>query len=62
MCYLRGKVFSQLNNFDRAKECYQEALTIDAKCFEALDDLLTNSLMTSDEGEEYESRQILFSC
>lgn len=49
MCYLRGVVFAQLNNFDRAKQCYQEALIIDVKCYDALDALLTNNLMTPDE-------------
>ena len=53
MCHLRGKIYSHLNNFDRAKECYQEALMVDAKCFDALDDLLNNNLMTSDEGGSF---------
>lgn len=51
MCHLRGRVFSHLNNFDRAKQCYMEALMVDAKCFDAFDDLLNNSLMTCDEGK-----------
>ena len=50
MCHLRGLCFASLNNFDRAKKCFQEALTVDAKCYEALDQLLSNSLMTSEEG------------
>ena len=51
MCYLRGLVFSQINNLERAKQCYQEALSIDAKCYEALDQLFSNTLMTPQEGE-----------
>lgn len=53
MCHLRGNVYSQLNNFDRAKQCYQEALTIDAKCYDALDALVTNSFMEPDEEQAY---------
>lgn len=49
MCHLRGVVFSQLSNFDKAKQCYQEALTVDAKCYDALDALLVNNLMTAEE-------------
>lgn len=49
MCYLRGTVFAQLSNFDRSKQCYQEALMIDAKCYDALDALIINNLMTSEE-------------
>ena len=53
MCYLRGKVYAHLNNYDRAKQCYQEALTIDAKCYEALDALITNCLMNAEEGQSW---------
>ncbi|KAK7206442.1 hypothetical protein BZA70DRAFT_276608 [Myxozyma melibiosi] len=46
MCYLRGIIYSNQNNFEKAKECYMEALTVDVKCFEAFDELITNSLMS----------------
>lgn len=49
MCYLRGKVYANINNFDRAKQCYQEALLIDVKCYDAFEELLSNSLMTTEE-------------
>ena len=49
MCHLRGVCFSNLNQFDRAKKSFQEALLIDVKCYESLDHLLQNSLMTAEE-------------
>jgi anaphase-promoting complex subunit 6 len=45
MCYLRGVCFAKKNAFDRAKECYKTAVQIDVQCFEAFDQLMTNSLM-----------------
>ncbi|KAH7135111.1 anaphase-promoting complex subunit Cut9 [Dendryphion nanum] len=45
MCYLRGVCFAKKNAFDRAKECYKIAVQIDVQCFEAFDQLMTNSLM-----------------
>lgn len=52
MCYLRGLCFAQQNAFDRAKECYKDAVRIDVQCFEAFDQLMKNSLMSP--GEEWE--------
>ncbi|KAG0323650.1 anaphase promoting complex subunit cdc16 [Dissophora globulifera] len=49
MCYLRGVVFKNLNNIERAKECFKEALQIDVKCYDALDSLVSNSMMTTNE-------------
>ncbi|BFZ62290.1 anaphase-promoting complex subunit Cut9 [Saitoella coloradoensis] len=49
MCYLRGFIYAQMNNFDRAKECYKEAVQVDVKCFDAFDQLISNNLMTSNE-------------
>ncbi|KAF9217676.1 anaphase promoting complex subunit cdc16 [Podila verticillata] len=46
MCYLRGMVFKNLNNIERAKECFQEALKIDVKCYDALDCLISNNMLT----------------
>lgn len=46
MCYLRGKIYANQNNFERAKECYKEAILVDVKCFEAFDELINNNLMT----------------
>ncbi|KAG0248983.1 anaphase promoting complex subunit cdc16 [Actinomortierella ambigua] len=39
-------VFKNLNNIQRAKECFIEALQIDIKCYEALDALVSNSMLT----------------
>ena len=49
MCYLRGICYAKQNAFDRAKECYVDAVRIDVQCFEAFDQLMKNSLMSPDE-------------
>lgn len=46
MCYLRGLCFAKQNAFDRARDCYKDAVRIDAQCFEAFDQLMKNSLMS----------------
>ncbi|RMY97655.1 hypothetical protein D0860_08621, partial [Hortaea werneckii] len=51
MCYLRGLCHAKQNAFDRAKECYKDAVRIDVQCFEAFDQLMKNSLMSP--GEEW---------
>jgi anaphase-promoting complex subunit 6 len=51
MCYLRGLCYAKQNAFDRAKECYKDALRIDIQCFEALDQLMQNKHMSP--GEEW---------
>ncbi|KAK9315883.1 hypothetical protein V1522DRAFT_404892 [Lipomyces starkeyi] len=53
MCYLRGIIYSNQNNFEKAKDCYKEALTVDIKCYEAFDELIANSLMTPVEEWEF---------
>ncbi|KAK5119864.1 hypothetical protein LTR85_007190 [Meristemomyces frigidus] len=52
MCYLRGLCYAKQNAFDRAKECYKDAVRIDVQCFEAFDQLMKNSLMSP--GEEWD--------
>lgn len=51
MCFLRGQIYTNQNNFDRAKDCYKEAVQVDAKCFEAFDQLIRSNLLTPKEGE-----------
>lgn len=46
MCYLRGLCFAKQNAFDRARDCYKDAVCIDVQCFEAFDQLMKNSLMS----------------
>ncbi|KAH8908318.1 TPR-like protein [Coniochaeta sp. PMI_546] len=53
MCYLRGICFAKQNAFDRAKECYKDAVRIDVQCFEAFNQLMKNSLMSPDEEESF---------
>lgn len=49
MCYLRGLIYNKQNNFERAKDCFKEAVLVDVKCFEAFDDLISNHLLTPNE-------------
>ena len=49
MCYLRGICYAKSNAFDRAKECYKDAVLIDVQCFEAFDQLMKNSLLKPEE-------------
>ncbi|KAL9078610.1 MAG: hypothetical protein Q9157_002449, partial [Trypethelium eluteriae] len=46
MCYLRGVCYAKQNAFDRARDCYKDAVSIDVQCFEAFDQLMKNSLMS----------------
>jgi anaphase-promoting complex subunit 6 len=49
MCFLRGLCYAKQNAFDRAKECYKDAVGIDVQCFEAFEQLMKNCLMSPDE-------------
>ena len=49
MCHLRGLCFAKRNAFDRARDCYKDAVRIDVQCFEAFDQLMRNSLMSPSE-------------
>ena len=49
MCFLRGICYAKQNAFDRAKDCYKDAVRIDVQCFEAFDQLMKNSLMSPEE-------------
>ncbi|KAI9727223.1 MAG: anaphase promoting complex subunit cdc16 [Cirrosporium novae-zelandiae] len=53
MCYLRGICYAKQNAFDRARDCYKDAVRIDVQCFEAFDQLMKNSLMSPDEEWEF---------
>ncbi|KAI4766326.1 TPR-like protein [Aureobasidium sp. EXF-3400] len=53
MCYLRGLCYAKQNAFDRAKDCYKDAVRIDVLCFEAFDQLMKNSLMSPAEECEF---------
>ncbi|KAH8882799.1 anaphase-promoting complex subunit cut9 [Thozetella sp. PMI_491] len=53
MCYLRGVCFAKQNAFDRAKECYKDAVRIDLQCYEAFSELTKNHLMAPDEETQF---------
>ncbi|KAG2731906.1 hypothetical protein G9P44_005493 [Scheffersomyces stipitis] len=46
ICYLRGLIYANQNNFEKAKESYKEAILVDVKCYEAFTELISNNLMT----------------
>lgn len=49
MCYLRGLIYANQNNFEKAKDSFKEALLVDVKCYEAFNELISNNLMTPKE-------------
>ncbi|EEH49686.1 anaphase promoting complex subunit CDC16 [Paracoccidioides brasiliensis Pb18] len=53
MCYLRGLCYARQNAFDRARDCYKDAVRIDVQCFEAFDQVMKNSLMSPAEELEF---------
>lgn len=53
MCFLRGLCYAKQNAFDRAKECYKDAVRIDVQCYEAFEQLMKNCLMSPDEEWEF---------
>jgi len=38
-------------NFDRAKEFFLKAVEVDARCYQAYDQLITSSLLDPEEGK-----------
>lgn len=57
MCYLRGIVFVNQNNFDKAKEALKEAVMVDVKCYEAFNELIKNNHLSP--SEEWELANLL---
>lgn len=53
MCYLRGVVFANQNNYEKAKDAYKEAVMVDVKCFEAFNELINNDLLSPREQWEF---------
>lgn len=53
MCHLRGLLMLKLNKNDRAKECFLEALSLDVKCYDAFEQLISGELMRPDEEWEF---------
>lgn len=50
MCHLRGILMLKLNRGDQAKLCFMEALTLDVKCYDAFNQLISGEMMTPEEG------------
>lgn len=53
MCFLRGLIYSNQNNFEKAKKSFKEALLVDVKNYEAFHELTQNNLMTPSEEWEF---------
>lgn len=49
MCYLRGLIYANQNNYEKAKEAYKEAVLVDVKCFEAFNELIKNDYLSPNE-------------
>ena len=49
LCYLRGKIYCALNDFEKARESFKEAVKVDIKNFEAFDTLTSRYLLTPQE-------------
>lgn len=49
MCYLRGLIYANQNNYERAQEAYKEAVMVDVKCFEAFNELIGNDYLSPSE-------------
>lgn len=46
LCFLRGRIYAAQNNFAKAKQCFEEALLVDIKNFEAFEELTSKNLLT----------------
>ncbi|KAI0787967.1 TPR-like protein [Fomes fomentarius] len=53
MCNLRGLLMLKLNRGDQAKHCFMEALSLDVKCYEAFEQLVSGEMMTPEEEWEF---------
>ncbi|KAM9910304.1 hypothetical protein OXX69_004625 [Metschnikowia pulcherrima] len=49
MCYLRGVVYANQSNYEKAQEAYKEAVMVDVKCFEAFNELISNDYLSPQE-------------
>ncbi|KAF3647223.1 Anaphase-promoting complex subunit 6 [Capsicum annuum] len=51
ICFLRGKAYEALENHAQARLWYKAAIKADPLCYEALECLIENHMLTCDEGE-----------
>ncbi|KAI8875650.1 TPR-like protein [Backusella circina FSU 941] len=45
MCYARGNAYFLLKDLENARDCYKEALTIDLRCYDALESLVKYNML-----------------
>lgn len=50
MCFARGKAYLLNKDIDKARECFKEALTVDVKCYDALEALVKYNMMEEKAG------------
>ncbi|CAL9735194.1 anaphase-promoting complex subunit Cdc16p [Monosporozyma servazzii] len=53
LCFLRGKIYCAMNNFEKATYAFKEAVRVDIKNFEAFDTLIGRYLLTPREEWEF---------
>jgi anaphase-promoting complex subunit 6 len=51
MCYARGKAYLLIKDIDNARDCFKEALTVDVKCYDALEALVKYNMMEEKAGK-----------
>lgn len=50
---LRGHIYAQLENLEKAIHCYKLALEADVKCYEAFEALIVNRALSPNDGKSY---------
>jgi anaphase-promoting complex subunit 6 len=50
MCFARGKAYLLIKDINSARECFKEALTVDVKCYDALEALVKYNMMEEKAG------------
>lgn len=53
MCYARGKAYLLIKDIDNARDCFKEALTVDVKCYDALEALVKYNMMEEKAGKSH---------
>ena len=56
MCHCRGLALRELGDYDKAKDCFREAVICDPKCIDTLDILVNQYVLSSQERRELFNR------
>ncbi len=61
LCLTRGRAFEALENRNRSRVWFAEALRMDARCYEALEHIVDTYMFTAAEGTHTCARGLTFS-